>query len=203
MEELLGQFTALHPIDWVIISGLVLCYIPLIQAIVKDTQNGAGQNFYTWVLWVLLDLIQLISIYIAHGTYVMFLAFVPCALLVTLLLAKHKKKITRFEIIIIILVLTCVIVWKIFGEITAIVFSTISQLIAGLPLLVDTWKRPQEFRATIGSLCGFLIMHVISLIGGVDWSIKHRFFASMMFLYTLASIFPIAWEILKSKKIRK
>ena len=104
MKELLNQLENLTTADWVIICGVLIAYTPLILAIAKDKVNGAGQNFYTWILWLTLDIAQLISTILAHGTYVMFLAFIPCCFIATLLVRKHRKPINDFEKIVVVLI---------------------------------------------------------------------------------------------------
>ena len=162
MKSLYNQLAQLQTVDYIIICLAVIAYIPLWIAIINDKEHGAGQNFWTWILWFILDVTQFASIYAAGGLWVMFIAFIPCCFTTTLLVSKNIRKITPFEKKIAVLVALCIGIWITFGAIWAIVFQTISQLVGGLPLLKDTFQKPSKFKKTLLPLCIFLIVHIIS-----------------------------------------
>ncbi len=115
ISDLTDQVGKMTLMDWVIIGLAVLCYIPIIWAVVTSrnpdgTKNGAGQNFYTFALWLILDFIQMVCTFLENGTYVQFIAFIPCAVVITILLLKHRKKINNFEIFISIFIFICVVI---------------------------------------------------------------------------------------------
>lgn len=191
MKEIINQLNALQTADWLIICTVIIAYIPLWKAIHKDKENGAGQNFYTYVLWLILDIAQPISIAIAGGVYVMFFAYAPCCLFAVILLRKHRKPINVFEKVVIVLTITCIPIWVFYGEIWAIIIQTVAQVVAGLPLLRDTWSRTSEFKKTLFPLFLFAIAHLISFFRREGWSIENTLFPTVMLMYTILNIYPI------------
>ncbi len=200
MEDLLNQLKNLQAVDWLIICTAVIAYIPLWIAIAKDKEHGAGQNFYTWILWFILDISQLTSTMLAHGTYVMFLAFAPCCLATLLIVRKHRKPIDPFEKAAVVLTILCIPTWACMGEIWAIVIQTTAQVIAGLPLLRDTWREPAKFKKTLFPLSIFTVVHLISFYRKSGWTIEDTLFPFVMLIFTLLSMLPIVKVVYEEQK---
>lgn len=201
-NEIINQLSALRAVDWLIICTAIASYVPLLRAVYKDKEHGAGQNFCTWILWVALDVIQCICIILAHGTYVMFLAFIPCATIMNFLTFKYRRKMTSFEKRVAWLTGGCVIIWVVFGGMVAIVFETIAQAIAGFPLLKDTYTQTHKFKKTFWPLWGFVVVHLLSFFRVKGFSIEHTLFPAVMLVITLASIAPIMLLLYKERKIK-
>ncbi|MES2930945.1 MAG: hypothetical protein V4665_04145 [Patescibacteria group bacterium] len=200
MKRFSDQLHELEAVDWIIICLAIIAYIPLAIAIIKDKEKGAGQNFCTWVLWVILDIVQFICTVLAGGTYVMFFAFIPCASIIMCLVFRYRKKMDDFEKIIAVLVFLCIVIWLLFGEYWAIVFQTLSQIIAGLPLLRDTWRKAKEFRKTLLPLSIFAIVHLLCILRKDGWSVEHTLFPAALEIFTLVSILPIILYLIKQKR---
>lgn len=204
-SDLTDQIGKMSQTEWIIFGLAVICYIPLIIAVITSRdpdgkKNGAGQNFYTFILWLILDIIQLICTILANGTYVQFLAFAPCAAIVTILLIKHRKKINDFEIFISIFIFICVVIWLTVGSKQAIIFETICQVVAGFPLLKDTWAAPEKFTKTLLPLFGFMVMYILILCTIPNFSIEHALFPGALLVYTFIS-FVFITRGLKLKSI--
>ncbi len=189
--NIINQLESLTTVDWIIICTIVVAYLPLMWAIHNDKKDGAGQNFYTWILWLVLDIAQITSTIMAHGTYVMFLAFIPCCAFTTVLVSKHRKPINSFEWAAVILVIICIPIWIVLGSIWAIIIQTFAQTVAGVPNLVNTWQKPSKFKKTLFPLFIFLIAHAISFYRKTGLAVEDTLFAGVMFVFTFASMLPL------------
>src|SRR3989344_6882632 len=186
--------------DWVIIVMGVVAYLPLIQAMLKDKKHCAGQNFYTWILWFLLDVILLIVTILEKGNYASLLIFVPMSFIATAISFKYRTKMPDFEKLVSLLVFLCVVIWLTSNEYYAIIFATISQIVAGLPILKDTWKNPEKFKETFFSLGVFVLVHLLMVLNKPEWSVKDTLFSGVMLIFTALEMLPIFIEIKRQQK---
>ncbi len=197
MNKLLTEMT---PLDWVIIIMGVFAYLPLIRAMLKDKEHCAGQNFYTWILWFFLDVILLIVTILEKGNPISLFVFVPASCLATIISFKYRTKMPNFEKWMSVLVFLCIIIWLTSDEYYAIIFATISQVIAGLPILKDTWKKPEKFITTFFPLFLFLIVHSLMLLNKPELSVKNSLFSGVMLIFTIITMLPIFIEMKRQQK---
>ena len=121
---------------------------------VKD--GGAGQSFATWLLWAALDTILTVSLFLQHGNYLLPLGFAAGGIvLTTLLLVKGRFAWGRMDNVILVLVLGCLIGWKLGGAKTATVAATLGICLAGIPGLVELWRNPQR---KVGNIWGWYVL---------------------------------------------
>lgn len=153
------------------VSALLL-FIPMAFQILRD--NGAGQNFATWILWAAMDSILAASTIIRHGNYFLPLGFAIGGVAMTiLLLAKGRVAWVRLDTVILILVIGCLVAWYLGGARTAIVASTLATSIATIPGLIELWKNPQP---TVANIWGaYVISNGLAFFGGTANSIEERF----------------------------
>jgi hypothetical protein len=157
-----------------IAGGLLalLLFIPLIIEIVKE--DAAGQSGATWLLWGALDTILTISLAETGGNYLLPLGFaIGDVSVVTLLLAKRKFKWSLFETIILLMVVGCIVAWKLGGPITAAISSTLAVCVAGIPGFNEMLKNPNR---RVGNVwAGYVFANILSFFGGTSMELKERF----------------------------
>ena len=66
------------------------------------------------------------------------------------------------------------VAWATAGESAGIIASSLAVVMASIPQMVDTYKKP-ESTPTMAYVI-FTIGNVISLIGGKSWTIEERFY---------------------------
>ena len=168
-----------------ITAGLLalLLFIPLIIGILKD--GAEGQSCATWFLWGLLDTVLTISVIQQHGNFLLPLGFsIGDVLLVVLLLAKGKLRWGKFETGILVMVIGCIVGWKMAGPKIATVAATMGICLAGLPGLFAMLKHPQR---KVGNVwAGYILANALSFFGGTTMTIEERFAPGVFVLCSLA-----------------
>lgn len=162
-----------------------LVYIPLTIQVWRGT---LVQNFATYFLWALLDVVAAGSIMLKGGNFLLPAVYVLCCAGVLVgILRTGTFKWTWLEWMISALVLICMIVWAFVGNREATIVSTVAVAFAGVPQLVDFWKKPRE--APLLTYLGFTVANGISILAGNDWSIEERFYPTVC---TILTIFFVA-----------
>ncbi|MEY2465787.1 MAG: hypothetical protein QOD03_308 [Verrucomicrobiota bacterium] len=168
-----------------IAGGLLalLLFIPLIAEILK--RGPAGQSCATWLLWGTLDIIVAVSIIQQHGNFLLPLGFaIGDAALVLLLLIKGRFEWDKFETVILILVIGCLLAWKFGGDRTATIAATIGICVAGIPGWKALRKNPQR---KIGNIwAGYVVANLLSFFGGTAMTVEERFAPGVFALCSLA-----------------
>jgi len=153
------------------IGGLAL-YVPLAVRMIKD--GGAGQSFATWLLWAALDTILTISLFLQHGNYLLPLGYASGGIaLMILLLAKGRFAWSRMDGVFLVLVVGCLVGWKLGGSRTATVATTLGICLAGIPGLVELWRNPQRKVGYIWG--GYVLANGLSFLGGTSMTLEERF----------------------------
>lgn len=156
-----------------VIPLLVFLYIVLLWEIFKT--GGAGQSFATWILWVSLDVIALFTIGEKDGNTLVLILYVCGGTCITISLICTKQfKWTWFEWVILAMVCVCLYSWKKAGPTLATIFSTIAVVVSGFPQLKEFWNTPNWHAARI--YWGFLVVNILYVLAGKDWSIEQRFY---------------------------
>ncbi|MBU6427211.1 hypothetical protein KGQ27_03165 [Patescibacteria group bacterium] len=165
------------------LSSLIalLLYYPLISGILK---GEIKQSVATWILWVSLDTIALVSIIMQKGNYLLLVFYCTCGTIVTLsLVYKRLFSWTRFESFVLGLVVICLVVWGLSGSRWATIASTIAVCISGAPQIRDSWRTPDRTTGLI--YMGYVLANSLSFFGGKTWTIEERFYPGMMALLCL------------------
>lgn len=173
-----------------VLSGGIgmLAYVLLIVALLRTTTE---QSFAAFLLWALLDLIATITTMLAGGNYWLALANAIGSSVITLLLI-YKKQVawSWVESMTAVLVLVCLGIWYAAGERAGIVASGLAVVIASVPQMVDTWRKPEA--TPVVAYLIFLLANVVALIGGRAWTIEERFYACCgIFLCSVITIFSL------------
>jgi hypothetical protein len=150
----------------------LLLFIPLIRSIIRE--GAEGQSCATWFLWGLLDTVLAISIIEQHGNFYLPLGFaIGDVSLVILLLLKGKFRWGRFETVIMLMVVGCLIGWKLAGAKTATISATMGICFAGIPGLIEMLKHP---RRNIGNIWAcYVLANMLGFFGGSAMTIGERF----------------------------
>ena len=161
---------------FVLASGIVaaLTYVPFCRQI----KNGKTiQNLPTWVLWTVLDVIIAASIIANGGNFVLSAVYAIGSGASAFFIFKSKSKFswTWFETMVAVLVLASMVVWYFSGSKVATVASTLAMVIAGIPQLVDAWKKPWEM-PPLAIYSGYVAASLLSVAGGKSWTVEERLF---------------------------
>jgi hypothetical protein len=160
------------------IAGLVT-YTILFFIILK---GEAKQNFVAFMLWAILSIITTITIFIEKGNYWLSFGNVIGETAITILLiVKRQIKWSWIEVMTAFLVVICLVIWFFVGEKAAIVSASLAAVIASIPQMVSTYKKPSS--TPTGIYLSFLIANLVSLYAGKSWTIEERFYpASGIFI---------------------
>ena len=141
-------------------------------------------SFATWLLWAALDTILTVSLFLQHGNYLLPLGFAAGGIvLTTLLLVKGRFAWDRMDNIILVLVLGCLIGWKLGGAKTATVAATLGICLAGIPGLVELWRNPQR---KVGNIWGWYVLaNGLAFLGGTAMTVEERFAPGVFAVFSL------------------
>lgn len=163
-------------------AGTLAMFIPMTREVIRH--NGAGQSFSTWLLWSVLDSILAASTMIRHGNY--FLPFgyaIGGWVLTALLLSKNRFEWGLLDNVVLVLVLGCLIGWKLEGARMAIVSATLATVVATIPGFIELWKQPER---SVGNVwLGYTLTNCLSFAGGTAMSIEERFSPGVFTLLSL------------------
>lgn len=157
-------------------SGIALClYLPLMIGILR---GQIIQSFATWILWLALDAIALISVIQQQGNYLILVCFCIGAIIILFSLLYMKLfRWTTFETFVLILVIICLILWWMIGTKMATIASTIAVVIAGAPQFKDLWIKPDRKTGLI--YLGYAVANGLSALGAKSWAIQEWFYPGM------------------------
>jgi hypothetical protein len=147
-------------------------YLPLGYQILRGT---VVQNLATFALWGALDAIASASIFLQGGNYQLPAVYVlGCIITILCILKARTFGWTRYETQVSIVVLECIVAWKVSGPWYATIFSTAGVVFAGLPQLKDSWMNPEK--SPLYSYIGFSFVNLMNTIGGKAWTVEERFY---------------------------
>lgn len=171
----------------------LLTYLPLCWGILR---GNTKQNMATFILWGLLDAVVAGSIILQRGNFALPLFYTIGAFaVVACLFTVRYLKWTRFETLISALVFVCIVVWTTVGSEMATLVSTLAMVIASIPQIVDTWKKPLEFPML--SYVGFSTANFLGILAGENWSIAERLYP------TTCTVLTVMLVLMSMRKWRK
>jgi hypothetical protein len=188
MIEIIQEMTS---IDWIIFAVTILAYFVLEVDILKN--NGRSQNFFTWLLWGMLDSILFITTYKEKGSDLPIIA--GCAIgsfiIAFSLLFVKKIKWRKSESWIFALVILTVIIWLWSqSNLVGIIFAVTSEVIAGIPLMRASWKNPGS-RLTLVSYLIFIVSYILSVCNAPTLDIKNVLFPITFLIYSIGDTSPL------------
>jgi hypothetical protein len=178
-------------------------------------RNKTTQNFTSWMLWAVINIITAVTTFLQKGNYWLPTGYALGAIMITIFLLSKRQIIwTKTGTITTILVVICLIVWWQMGNFVifhktnnlfiwwqmgnkaAIIISVIAMLIASVPQAIDTFKNSSLSLAIIYFIFG--MADFLSFLGGSSWSIEEKLYSgSELFV----SLFLIVFSIRKIQKI--
>ena len=161
---------------WILSGSLLafLTYFPLWKQIRSD-EDEVEQNFLTWFLWGILDLIIAIALIIQGGNFLLVSVYAAGGLVSAFFIWRiNGFSWTWFDLFVVFLVFVSMVIWYHSGEWMATIVSTIAMLIASIPQLVDAWKKPENM--PLVAYFSYFVANVLTTVGGQDWSVKERFY---------------------------
>jgi hypothetical protein len=171
--------------NYLALIGGIIGLIAFFLLILKLFRTTTEQSFAAFLLWALLDIIATITTIIKGGNYWLALSNAVGSLIITfILIAKRQVSWTWVESMTTVLVVICLALWYTLGEQAGIVASSLANLIAAIPQIVDTYKRPQNTPALPYAV--FFIGNIVSLMAGASWSIEERFYQCTSVVLTTA-----------------
>lgn len=189
-------------IDWIIFWLTIIAMGIIMRGMVK-TKNDNSQVALTWLLYFLLDVITMLitikALIKSGGWQVLFGSAIVSFLMFIVLLRKKKIIWTQLEIGVIMLIITCVVVWIIRGPYKAIIWGIISEFIVGLYLLIRTIKFPVVQYNLWGYIL-FLLACGLSMYNAPDWSIREIGYPASEIIITSLTIIPLLIKLFKEKK---
>jgi hypothetical protein len=184
------------PMDWPIFWLSILAYVPLIFGTIKD-RTDKSQVFTTWALYFLLDLITMFSSVVKDGSFAILFGFsVGSLIMATILFTQRRFAWTWLETVIIILVVLCIVSWKLKGPGHAIVAGILSECFVGIYLIIKTWKNPRIKYNLIGYTI-FFIVSILSMVHAKDWSIPqmgYPFCETILCFFTILPLIRKKWK---------
>ena len=157
----------------IVSTVIALClYIPLAREILL---GQVKQNLATWLLWGTLDALAATSMFVQGGNWHLPTAYVAgCTLVVICMIKARTIAWTRFETICSLMVIACLVGWKMSGPWLATILSTTGVALATIPQIKDAYKEPAEMPLLI--YIGYTFVNTLSTIGGNAWTVEERLY---------------------------
>ena len=210
-------------VDWLILTMSLLSYFFIFLAIIK--KEGKGQSFFTWIMWLILDIILLIPTLSVGGksSLLLFGSTIGSMTISFFLLKLQKGKIgwirwfrnyfldwlknywTWSEWLCLSLIILTSIVWAISTIIAkdstiVIVCAVVSQVIAGIPLTIKSWQepKPEYILGYLFFILGCILTLVLEGNAFESFSSKDHLFPIALGIQTIVDTIPLV-----KKKFKK
>ena len=196
LVEIIRSMTSM---GWIILAVIMLAYVLLLLDISRNG-NVKSQSFFTWLLWGILDTILFITTLRARGEDLPIIAgcVIGSFTVSIFLFFKKKRSWNRTHQNALYLTIATVIIWLWSGDnVVGIIFAVVSELIAGIPQLEDSWRNPGS-KLTLISYTFFTVSYVLSVMDSSTLEMKNVFFPIAFFFYNLLDSTPIIIRIFNS-----
>lgn len=177
----------------------ILIYFPLWNQI---RTNRVRQNYLAWILWASLDTIAAATIIAQHGSFFLPLTYAVGGAITALFILRTgvRASWTWLETSTLCLVFTSMAIWYFSGSKVATIASTTAMNLAGIPQLIDAWKKPQEM--PFGAYAGYFVANCLATAGGKTWSVEERFFPAAGVIFCLVIVLFSARKFWLKSKIK-
>lgn len=167
-----------------LIGGVIglLVDLPLVIGILN---GNIKQNFVTYFLWGVLDLVIFASIIFqnGHNFWLSFFYAVGSFIVAIFLVFKGQTKWTWIESMVVILIIICMFIWWQIGSKAANIAAVIALGIASIPQIFDTIKNP-NFTPT-GLYFVYSLASLLSFIAGENWNVKDKLYSGGAFFLSV------------------
>jgi hypothetical protein len=137
--------------------------------------GATGQNLATWISWAMLDTVATFSLYAKHGNWYLVALYVCGSSFVSHSIWKSATfKWGTTEKICVVMVIVCIVAWKIAGPDYATVGAVIGVSIATWPQIKDSILNPSL--ESIKIYGGFTIVNILATVAGKAWTIEERLY---------------------------
>ena len=185
---------------FIVIGSMIGIGLQILLSI-QILEGKIKQNFCTWVLWAILEVITAVNLIIQHGNFLLPALYSVGCMIVALAIIKSKNFLwTWWETFVACMALVCMGIWIISGSRDATIASTTAVIVAGFPLIKDCYKNPSENPFLLFS--GFLIANALSTIGGANWSVEERLYPAACTVFTLLVVLLVARKFWRSGEIK-
>jgi uncharacterized membrane protein len=167
--------------------------------------KGKGQSFFSWFLWLILDIVLFIPTLGKDGKSIfMLMASMLGSIFISFLLLKIKKvKWKENEWISLSLILLTLVIWAVSSDKNVvIIFGIISQIIAGWPLTKESWLDPRPKWTLVGYLLFVLgCIFLLTLENNVftKFKLEDHLFPIALGLQTIVDIIPLVRKSLEKR----
>jgi len=169
--------------NYLALIGGIIGLIAFLLLIINLMRSSIEQSFAAFLLWALLDAIATATTIIEGGNYWLALSNAIGSFAITfILIFKRQVSWTWLESMTTVLVVTCLATWYMLGELAGIIVSSLANLVAGIPQMVDTYKKPGSTPPMPYAV--FFVGNVVSLIAGSAWTVEERLYQSTSVLLT-------------------
>ena len=189
-------------VDWLIFTTTSFSYFFIYLAVRKN--KGRGQSFFTWVMWLVLDVILLIPTIKEDGQSSLMLgASIIGSFSISIFLLKLKKvEWSWSEWMSFSLIVLMILIWFLSSNNNIVIACrVISQVIAGLPLTMKSWQEPEP-----GYILGysFFILGCIFLLtlennAFKSFSLENHLFPVALGLQTVIELIPLVLKFFSKK----
>ena len=185
-------------LDFTIFIVTIIAYIILIADI--RIHDGISQNFFTWLLWGVLDSILLVTAFKEKSADLPIIAGCVLGSFSTTISLWKKIEWTEDETRDLILVIITVIIWKFsHSDLIGLICAVISEIIAGIPLMKSSWKIPGS-QLTLISYLTFIASYVLSIVNSPDLKVENLLFPVAFLIYSMADTYPLIKKWLINKR---
>jgi len=148
--------------------------------------RGRPQNLASWLLWWMIAMVSAMSIRAQNGNSSLPFAYCFGDMMIVCAIIRDWKSVrwTRVETTTLILVVGCIVAWKVSGPKAATIMATVAHLTAGMPQLIDSYRKPWNTSALV--YLGFATAGLLSMLGGKDWSVEQRLYPFSTGLYCIS-----------------
>lgn len=145
--------------------------------------NDVRQNVVTWIMWTILDVIILVtSLSAGNKRPWLPIGYTLGSILVTIIIiTKGEWQWGLVETISVIGVMIALIIWKKSGPKFAVIASTLTLTIAGIPAMYDAWLYPDP--ASWWLWGGVALSCILTCYGARAWTIEDRFLPCASFIF--------------------
>lgn len=156
-----------------------------------STLMGTGENlsFTTFALWSMLNFITAYTTYKKKANPSIPIIYGSGATLTAaILLCKGRCQWSNLDSAVAVLVVVCLLLWKIKGEKWALVSSTLAATIAGIPFLVIIWRNPEMSPVLPNAL--FTLTNLLSFFAADKWTVEDRLFSGINVIFCFMFVLP-------------
>jgi len=166
--------------QWASVLLAVALYAPLCTKVWRKQVNVSLASF---ILWGSIDFLIGLSILIQGETIAKYaLAFtymLGCLAVIVCVLKAGTYKWGQVENRTVCTVALCIagwaiVVWGFDNPYLATILSTIAAVLAGIPMLIDSWAEPE--RVPLSEYVGYTLSGALGVVGASAWTVVDRLF---------------------------